>query len=108
MNLQQTIDSAVKEFKKSIYKSGNGYHLLIPEMLGVQPTLEHFISYFESHLTSSIKKAVEEAYKAIEVEKRGTKNYTNSHDAVMNGDKDYGYNEALSLIEKKKSEFLNK
>ena len=29
---------------------------------------------------------------------RGTKNYTSSHEAIMNSDRDYGFNQALSQI----------
>ncbi len=31
-------------------------------------------------------------------EKRGTANYNNSHEAIMNGDKDYGFNSAIDEI----------
>ena len=34
----------------------------------------------------------------IPVEERGTKNYTNSYDAIINSDKDYGYNQHCKEI----------
>ena len=71
----------------------------------------------EAFLIFSIKKAVEEAYKDIEMEKVDTETLPSSIDIdfetlqLMRRDMQQfgnGYNEALSLIEKKKSLFLNK
>ena len=41
-------------------------------------------------------KLLKEIIKELEGKKRGTKNYTNSHDVIMHHDYDYGFNQALT------------
>jgi len=115
MNLQQTIDSAVKETKdkqdiKSILLKCFDNDKYLWSLADKE--LHDFV---ESILTSSIKKAVEEAYKEIEVEKKLCRHEINAKDSKCQKqpctcmlNQVGSYNEALSLIEKKKSEFLNK
>lgn len=94
MNIQQIIDSAVKEYHE-LWKT----HPLKTDM--------------DDFIISSIKKAVEEAYEAIEVKKIDDDDKY-KHQDFCGSRKEYlcdcdvrRYNEALSLIEKKKSLFLH-
>lgn len=110
MTLQQITDSAVKEFdEKFTYRvsntNGDGYSVLIDEKDELPMSREQFISI----LISSIKKAVEVAYKEIEVEKE-IPQPTDWLERTNEQRRAYlqGVRQTVSLIEKKKSEFIKK
>ena len=103
MIIQQTINSAVKEFDEKFKPDSHEFL----EVRGVErDTYVLFMGEkIKSHLTSSIKKAVEEAYKAIgeDIQEHDLDDKVSKYHWMK-----VGRNEVLSLIEKKKSEFLNK
>ena len=57
-------------------------------------------------LLSSFHQFATEAIEAVNLEERGTKNYTSSHEAIMKGDYDFGYNSAISDMKQKAKKFL--
>lgn len=49
---------------------------------------------FKDKFSISYLSLIDSLIEREEGEKRGTKNYDNSYEAIMNGDKDYGFNSA--------------
>jgi hypothetical protein len=45
-----------------------------------------------------IRQSIENILDSISYEERGTKNYSNSHDAIMHSDYDYGYSSAMKEV----------
>lgn len=104
MNLQQTIDNSLKEFDEKFAEDLDYFHHTGMLMAKLD---------IKSHLTYSIKKAVEVAVKEISDIKfqMDIKEYLPKVKAWKSGYDvpfDDGFAEAISLIEKKKSLFLHK
>ncbi len=66
------------------------------------PEWKKVIDWHKSQQIELIKKVVEMTRKM----ERGTKNYSSSHEAILNSDKDYGYNQALEDIISKLQEAI--
>lgn len=115
MNLQSIIDSACESLDEKLSEL-DGLSTGLDIRYLREKILEHR-KCLKSHLISSIKKAVEEAYKEIEVEKRKHKfeipisavgRYGNNlPETSEEKSRVDSFNSALSLIEKKKSLFLH-
>ena len=85
------IEKIEKEFdEKLLYKNPDGtrWHCM---SLDEEQKIKSFLR--QSH-TSYIQNLIQR----VEGERRGTKNYTNSHDAIMHSDFDEGFNTALDTI----------
>jgi hypothetical protein len=105
MTLQQTIDSAVKEFEQSF--AGNELNWQTCEC-GKRRWINN--EHIKLFIISSIKKAVEVAYKDLAEEMKNGMclNADNGLLAFRKETWNDAMMHALSLIEKKKSLFLNK
>ena len=105
MNLTKKI---IKEFEEKINK--NKQWELVPNtprkiMMSDSEAVKMFKD-LKSFLLSSLHQVATEAIEAVRLEKRGTHNYTSSHEAIMHSDFDAGYNSAITAIEQKAKKFL--
>ena len=62
----------------------------------------------EKWLEQALKETQEATIKAMLVEEREPQKYKTAHEAIMNGDRDYGFNQCCALQKERGQEIKNK
>lgn len=109
--LQKEMDAFRKLFPAQASPTGFGlrYFLNTPKnkVLWKKETAKHIEEMAEDFLRQSLPRFTRSVIEEAMPEERGTKNYSNSHEATMNSDKDYGFNTCRTQFQENTERILS-